>query len=59
MSIDNKKLIFIEKLNILFDKCNKRSFFLDNKLYNRLLMEMKEAKTLVKDKQPLTTKHYR
>ena len=59
MSTDNKKIIFNEKLQILIESSNERSYFIDNVLYNTILAEVKEAKMLLKDKRALTLKHYR
>ena len=41
---DDKKIIFNEKLKVLIDNSNERSYFLDDKLYNEFIMEVKEAK---------------
>ena len=56
---DQKKNIFNERLATLIDSSNERSAFIDNALYNIILLEVKEAQMLSKNKQPLTSKHYR
>jgi len=53
------KKIFNDKVKELNDpRCN-RSAFLDNKRYDNIKREVEEAKTLRKNNQPLTSKHYR
>jgi len=59
MSVDNVKKIFNDKVKELNDASSHRSLFLDNKRYNNILGEVKEAKILQKNNQPLTSKHYR
>ena len=56
--LDPKK-IFNEEVKELNDARGDRSFFLDNERYNQIIYEVKEAQTLRKNNQPLTTKHYR
>jgi hypothetical protein len=41
------------------DASSDRSLFLDNEHYDEILGEVKEAKILRKNNQPLTSKHYR
>ena len=58
-SVDSVKKIFNDKVKELNDASNNRSLFLDNEGYNNILREVKEAQTLRKNNQPLTSKHYR
>ena len=59
MYTNNKKNIFNKKIQSLIDSSNEKSYFIDNALYNTLLVEVKKAKILLKDKQGLTSKCYR
>ena len=45
MSDNNKKkIIFDDKLKVLIESSSERSYFIDNKLYDELIMDVKEAK---------------
>jgi len=58
MSVDSVK-IFDDKVKELNDTSSHRSLFLDNERYNNIWREVKEARILRKNNQPLTSKHYR
>ena len=53
------KKIFNDKVQELNDPRCDRSAFLDNKRSDNIKREVEEAKTLRKNNQPLTSKHYR
>jgi len=59
MSVDSVKKIINNKVKELNDASSHRNLFLDNERYNNILREVKEAQILRKNKQPLTSKHYR
>jgi len=59
MAVGSVKKIFNDKVKELNDASSHRGFFLDNGGYNNILREVKEAQTLRKNNQPLTSKHYR
>ena len=59
MSVDSVKKIFNDKVKELNDASSHRSLFLDNGRYNNILLEVKEARILRKNNQPLTSKHCR
>jgi hypothetical protein len=58
MSVDSVK-IFNEKVNEFSNAGSDRSLFLDNERYDKILREVKQARILRKNNQPLTSKHYR
>jgi hypothetical protein len=57
-SVDSVKNIFKDKVKVLNDASSHRSLLLNEKCYNNILREVKEAKILRKNNQPLTSKHY-
>jgi len=59
MSVDSLKKIFNDNVNELNDASSHRSLLLDEERYSNILREVKEVKILRKNKQPLTSKHYR
>jgi hypothetical protein len=59
VSVDSVKKIFNKKANGLNGAFSDRSLFLDNGRYDKILREVKEARILRKNNQPLTSKHYR
>jgi hypothetical protein len=59
MSVDCVKKTFNDNVKELTNVSSHRSLFLDNEHYNNILREVKEAQTLRKNNQPLTTKRYR
>ena len=59
MSVNSVKKIFNDKVKELNGARSHRSFFLDNGRYNNILREVKEAQTLRKFNQVLTSKHFR
>ena len=59
MSVDRVKMIFNDKVKEVNDVSSHRSLCLDNKRYNNILREVKDAQILQKNNQPLTSKHYR
>ena len=58
MSCDSVKKICDKKLNELNDASSDRGLFLDNERYDKILREVKQAQTLRKNNQPLTSRHY-
>ena len=59
MSVDSAKTIFNDKVKELNDASSHTSLFLDNERYGKILREVKEARILRKNNQPLTSKYYR
>jgi len=59
VSVGSVKKIFNDKVKEPNDASSQSSLFLDNERYNSILREVKEAQILRKNKQPLTSKHYR
>ena len=59
MSVDSVKTVFNDEVKELNVASSHRSLFLDNERCNNILRKVKEAQILRKDKQSLTSKHYR